>query len=158
VFAHIDSFDQRCPSSVWFLKIPRYADVEAIRTVKVFALMLLAFPSFRLIVRSVVLHGPVAVATNIQARMAASSSGFVTCIQESIELILRWLLNAEYQEPSVTFEVWHPFETLKSKMEGRNGSFAQTRSQGLLEDFSVLGPNLQRAREGDMQRQRCTEF
>lgn len=52
--------------------------------------------------------------------MAASLRGFIARIEEFVQFIMRRLLDAEYQEPTIPLKVRHPLQTAKIEMEGLN--------------------------------------
>ena len=84
--------------------------------------------------------------------------GIVTCSQQLVELILRWLRDAEDEEPAIALEIGDPFQGPESYAERPNRSLLQARAERVYEFFSVVCFDLQRARKRDVEGQRRTEL
>lgn len=146
MLAYVDIFNQGDPFAVRLCQIPCYTDVEVVRVIDRLGSGLFASSSLRNRIHCVVVHWAVALTASIQSCMTTVCSGTIARVEQSVQLIVLWFLDAENQEPSVPLKVRHPFQAVEVKVESADCSSPQRGPQCFEEGFPVLCLDLQRPR------------
>lgn len=90
--------------------------------------------------------------------MPSTLRSVITRVEQFVQLIVLWLLDAEDQEPSIPLEIRHPLEAREGKVENSHRRLAHSRLQAFDKRLSIFGFDLQGPRQRHVQRQRNTQL